>query len=554
MALTSLQIEEARKKYGIQQPVQEDASTSYLSRVTSELKSSFDGLQKTTERGAELMAERKPIQGATMSGLGAVGGFIRGAFSPVTAAISPLIESGLKATGITENEKVQSALLGLDEWAKANPDAAENLKNVFEIAATVTGTRGVTTAAPAVRTAARTAAEIAQETAGKTVDAVAGAVKPIKETMSALAPDITRIPSRIATNIAEKKATEQAVKSLPTEVAQTAARDGVEIADVQFLSKIPATQKEPLRKLADITMKFAKGETKTNPIEVVGQPIVNRIKQLNSAKDVVGKKLGEVAKKLGTVTSDEIVPAITAEFKKIPGLSGVRVTSKGVLDFSRTALATGLTKSDRAAIQKAFTAAIKNGSGASKHKLRQELFEVLGGKKKSLANITDTQEKAFEGIRKGLSNILESKNSAYKTLSKEYATKLQPLADLRKLMKNIPEATEDILDMQAGLLARRLTSNSISGQELKAILKRMDLATKVTGKAKLNVENLQDFYNILNKYYDLAPKTGFQGQIKGAIESSSISEAIMSTTKGLAGETVAVRQKALENLLKEALR
>lgn len=143
---------------------------SYASRVGKELTSSFEGLQKTTERGAELMNEGKGVQGAVMSGLGTVGGVIRGAFSPVTAAISPIIESGLKSSGITENEKVKSTLASLDEWAKANPDAAENLKNVFEIAGTVTGARSVTSAMPAVKTALQTGKNVLTETVGDAID------------------------------------------------------------------------------------------------------------------------------------------------------------------------------------------------------------------------------------------------------------------------------------------------------------------------------------------------------------------------------------------------
>jgi hypothetical protein len=87
-------------------------------------------------------------------------------------------------------------------------------------------------------------------------------------------------------------------------LAQNAANEGIDIADIQELSKIDKTFKEPAKKLLNIVQKFARGETKTNPIEVVGQPIVNRIKQLESARGKVGQKLGEVANKLGVVAQD----------------------------------------------------------------------------------------------------------------------------------------------------------------------------------------------------------------------------------------------------------
>lgn len=378
------------------------------------------------------------------------------------------------------------------------------------------------------------------------------AIKPVADIASSIASGASRIPSRIATNVAEKQATEATIKALPTKIAQGAARDGIDVPDVKFIYELPKTQRAPLKKLADITAKFARGETKTDPIEVVGKPIINRIKQLESEKSVVGKKLGEVSKKLGVVTKEELeTPIFNSLVKSVPGLT----VKDGVLNFKNTTLALKEAASDRKAIQSLFTQSTKWGNGEAKHKMRQAIFEVLGGKKKSLANITDTQEKAYEAIRKGLSDVLDAKNPAYKQLNKEFAIKAQPLADLRKMMKTIPGATEDILDMQAGLLARRLTSTSMSGAQLKGILKRMDEATKVKGKTKLSVENLQDFYNILNKYYDLAPKTGFQGQVKAGVEGATgAMDLITGAVRGVAGETTAVRQKAFEKVLQEALR
>lgn len=126
----------------------------YLSRVGSELGNAFSGLQDTTSRGAELMNEGKPIQGAVMSGLGAAGGFIRGAFSPLTAAVAPTIQKVIKDSGITDNAQVQSVMQGVDKWAKENPDLAKNTQNVIEIATTLIGTKGVTAGFPAVKNTA----------------------------------------------------------------------------------------------------------------------------------------------------------------------------------------------------------------------------------------------------------------------------------------------------------------------------------------------------------------------------------------------------------------
>ncbi|MBP7061636.1 hypothetical protein KBA84_02265 [Patescibacteria group bacterium] len=85
-------------------------------------------------------------------------------------------------------------------------------------------------------------------------------------------------------------------------------------------------------------------------------------------------------------------------------------------------------------------------------------------------------------------------------------------------MKTLPDATEDILDMKGGLLARRLTSNAVSNPQVRQLLRNLD---KVSGgKTTESVESMQDLYNILNKYYNIAGKTGLQGQVTSALDTS----------------------------------
>ena len=112
--------------------------------------------------------------------------------------------------------------------------------------------------------------------------------------------------------------------------------------------------------------------------------------------------------------------------------------------------------------------------------------------------------------------------------------------------------------MNAGLLARRLTSFSKSNPEIRQILRDLDIVNGTVGKTTLNVEKLQDFYNILDKYYDIAGRTGFQGQVTAGVEkaigSGGISRGIDMVEGHVArlfGETDIVKQKALEEILKE---
>lgn len=452
------------------------------------------------------------------------------------------------------------AILAYQDWKGKNPEAAanvESLTNIISVAPVGVGAKaGVNTATDIATGAARTA--------GTAVDAVAGAVKPVVTTAGNIATGVkdigvlaaegaSRIPSRIATNVAEKAATREIINQLPTQIAKTAARDGIDVADVKSIYSIAPEQKPIARNLVKATQDFANGTSKTNPIEVVGKPIVDRIKLLNKERGRIGQKLGEVANSLPSVSSDELVTPVLQRLQSVPGLSGIKLVD-GKLDFTDTVLATSATKSDRAAIQQVFDDAIKAGTGKQKHLLRQELFEVIGGKKNAGKAITETQDKAFDAIRGGLSDVLETKNSTYKNLSSQYREVITPLNDIRKFMKSIGAADEDILNMQAGLLARRLTSNAASNPQIRNILRAMDNASSIKGQSSVSVEFLQDFYNILEKYYDIAGKTGFQGQVtSGVSKVSGVKDFISQSVGDLAGKTPAVQRKALEDALAEAL-
>jgi hypothetical protein len=532
MALTPEQIAEYRQQYSIGTPKVAPQSSSKLGAIkdfgTGIIKGTAEdaiGTSRLLQTVGKGVAEAVTLGKADTSKLG---------FKSLEGEEARQIDELLKSENTVEKAGKLTVFLGGLMTPSGSRKAAGTVVN-----------KGVDIAAGVVD-------DIAPKIEG-VVEVAGNVASGFKSVGGMLVDSASRIPSRIATNVVEKQATREAVQALPTKLAQNAANEGIDIADIQELSKIDKTFKEPAKKLLNIVQKFARGETKTNPIEVVGQPIVNRIKQLESARGKVGQKLGEVANKLGVVAQEELITPVFNKLKSVSGLNGLKLKNNA-LDFSDTVLASDLSKADRSSIQKIFDEAVKWGNGKRKHLLRQELFEVLGGKKRSLSNITDTQEKAFEAIRSGLSDVLESKNGLYKSLSNDYRKIVQPLGDIRKFMKNTAGATEDILDMQAGLLARRLTSNAASNPQIRGLLKALDSATSVKGKAQLSVEKLQDFYNILDRYYDIAGKTGFQGQVKAGVEKAGgIKDAVLGTIKEFAGSTQATRTKALEELLTDLL-
>lgn len=541
--------EEYKKKYGKnaklartskQKPGFVERTKEAAGQGISKIKAGFE--QAGTPRG--------PLQGfeaALKLGAGAV----ETAFSPLTAAVEPIIKPTL-GRGVEKLANKISDIPAVQKFAtskagEATSRAAEDVLNLSEISGAIVGSK------TAIKTPISKVGSAIDRGIDKTLQPIKAATEKLQSTAGPMIQEARRIPSRIATNVAEKQAIQETINKLPTRVAREAAQDGLDIGDIKTIYSIAKEQKAPLKKLATVVKDFSEGKTKVNPIEVVGKPIVNRLKQLETARIKIGSKLGAVAKDLGTVTPKETFYSVYNRLKEVPGLQELQVNNKGILDFRNTVLATAETSSDRAAIQRIFTAALKKGSGEQKHLLRQELFEALGGKKRANLNLTATQEKAYEAIRRGLSDFLESKNPTYKKLSAEYRRVVTPIHEMRKIMRVVGQEYTDVMEMSAGLLARRLTSLAQSNPQIRAILNAMDKATKLPGKTRISVEALQDFYNILEKYYDIAPKTGFQAQVRQGVEKAAggplhyIGEQI----KSFAGETPIVRQRALERILEE---
>lgn len=528
---------------------------------------------KLMERGKTVLSEvtAKPARDILQAGAGTQGteraltgteALLRTAQAPIRAigavggAVGDVIGSGLEAVGADEliGGAVQPVLStspiqkAMDAYKQLPQDTQDVLGSILNTANVPLGGVGASVAKSGLETGVKAVGGVAKAGAGAVADnsLVQGAGTVLKS----MGESAKRIPDRIATNVADKQATELAIKSLPTKTAQTAVGDGVDIIDVKDISNITRTPQ--VNKLIDTVKRFASGDKTVDPIEVVGEPIVQRVKTLADEGEVIGKKLGEASKTIGILTKPELQSGVLTRLQSVNGLSGIKLTPKGLLNFKGTTLESALSKADRQAIQQAYTEATKWGDGIKAHNFRQTLFENLGGKKKSLANITDTQERAFEAIRSGLSDVIETKSPTYKTLSNEYRKIVQPLGQLRKLMKNIdPNSSEDILNMSSGLLARRITSAASSNPQIKQILQALDNAgTK--GTTKESVTQLQDMYNILNKYYDIAPKTGFQNLVKeGVSGSESITGIAKEALKNVAGQSNPVRQKALENLLEE---
>lgn len=555
----------------------------FLSRVGSSIKDSFVKGKEQVQGTGEFEDSIAPVRGVQLAGTMAT--------AIPKAVMSGVIPNSAQewlgeniAEPVGQGFKTVTDLIGssqsLQKFVMNNPEATKIIEETAKVTGALSEAAGGLVATKGMVQSVSSLASSAQKGVGaisnvpnlalpggeQVKSAVSNLFKNTKETAKVVR-DVVRpviqeaktLPGKMRANVAQTRATEATINTLKP-AGQTAVRSGVELADVKTLYNIPKTISPKLKPLVNAVQKFASGKSGTNPIEIVGKPIMGAFKKAQSKASSIGVKLGKVADGLGIVTTKQTFPKVFGQLKKVSGLNGLKVNSKGILDFSNTNLASALSKSDRVAIQKIFKDAIKTGTGKSKHLYRQELFNILGGKKTGLAGLSGTQENAFNAIRKGLSDVLDDLNPSYKTLNTQFAKAMSPIQQLKKMLKTAG-MDDDLANMKAGLLARRLTSFSKSNPEIRQILRDLDKVIGSSSKTALGVEKLQDFYNILDKYYDIAGQTGFQGQVTSGVSKAiggkgGVSKAI-DVVEGqitkVFGETDIVKQRALEAILKEIL-
>lgn len=426
--------------------------------------------------------------------------------------------------------------------AQKNP----NLYKASEITGTALGLADVPVAAG--RAVIKNAPKVIN-TAKEVATSAKGGAEIIKDVLEPVA----RIPGNIKTNLAQKAGDVAEIKTLTSKTAQNAVYGGIDIKDVRQLPDV--VNNSTSRELIDSVKRLAAGDRNADPVAIVGKPLTQAFKDLSLKANTIGADLGKVSKEIGKVDPLSVGDSVLKRLQGVKGLEGLKLNPEGKLDFSETVIANfpESIKNIESVYNKTLATTNQANNGVKLHLYRQGLFEDLGGKKKALANLTSTDENAINAIRGGIGDAIETVSPKYKELSTQYAQLTEPLNKLKKALKAAdPGITEAEMDLTSGLLSRRLTSLASSNPQIRALLNEVGQAT---GNPELRdtIMKSQDLYNILNRYYDIAPQTGYQKLTETAQAGSSAYEAIAGAVKNLAGKTDIVRQKALEDFLNELL-
>jgi hypothetical protein len=378
--------------------------------------------------------------------------------------------------------------------------------------------------------------------------------------LATLPPTISKYPARITTNLAEGAAQREKIAALATDTARRAAVNGVELNDINYIYKTAPKNKAAYTELLEKAKLFDDTrQAVDNPANVIGNQVRTRTTNLQGVVDDLGRQLGEVADGLGDVARVDAEAAVLARLRRVGGMDGLKVADDGTLNFEGTILGASINKSVAESVSKIFAEAVADGSGKSKHLLRQALFEDLGGKR-GVTALTSTEENAVEAIRKGLADVLDATSDEYKLLNFDYATARNPVDELKKLLKASATdvADEDLFDQAASILARRLTATNMSSSRVQKVFNNLDNQLAKHGQAPVgNLYEMQEFYNVLDIYYDIANRTGFRGltgtSAKGALSKGGIADAAFNFLKQTSGVTPAVRKESLERVIREAL-
>lgn len=443
-----------------------------------------------------------------------------------------------------------------EQFASKHPEAAKNLEalvNIGMLAGDVAAVRGV---GSAVKGVAKTTAKTASRAVSSGMEAVGPSVKSaadtasraIGETLGSASRTIGSIPSRVEANVVAAQRAREAIQALPEGTAQRAVINGVAPRDVQLILGLSEDEAKIAKNMVKSAEEYATTRRATDPAKIVGAELEKRISAIAKIGDDANDVLKQYAARLGTQTIDDVVPSVVDKLRSVPGLDGLSIDANGILDFSRTTLASSQNASARKTLQK-IVSELSGKDALQLHNYRKELFEILGGRKKSLAYLTDTEDKAINAIRSGITDSIENVSEGYRLANKSVAEIIDLENQFNSFFKGVGDSAS-IREARGAKLMRRLTSNAPSSDALESLLQKTEEVLAKNGiQFGTDMTTLQEVYNALSRYFDVVKDTSLAGQVRLGAGRGGIIGTATDIAEKVVGKSDAVVQSAIKDLI-----
>lgn len=346
---------------------------------------------------------------------------------------------------------------------------------------------------------------------GREPGVISGITENVRNTVSKAKGSLER--SKI--NVQAQREAREAFESLAPD-SQNAIRKGLLPRDVELIKTGNAAEKQVYKKIVDAAEAYSSNRATTNrPSAILGEEFSKRIQGLSRALDTATDQLDDAVRDLGDVRlqRSETVNTVLERLGNTSGLKGLNINEKGVLDFTNTQLSGTNSAAARKELQKIFDDVVQRADDPQKlHLYRKELFEDLGGKKSSGIKLTGTEEKAVNAMRQGMADAIETVAPKYKEANTRVAKLLDTKKEISKKFGEVAEGGEDIFNVKTSILLRRLTSNAKTGQDMAELIRILEGTLGEYGiRFDTDLVRIQEFLNLLDRYYDIAPDTSLLG-------------------------------------------
>ena len=269
----------------------------YLQRVGTGYKEATEKIGVSVLTGAEKIRKGEVAGGITRSGLGAAAGFGEAVYTPITAVVSPIVKPVVErivSSKAFQESELPGIISGISQWANKNPEAAQNLSDIFSIGGAIAGAK-----APGLQ---RPISEAGRPfvAAGK---AVLRAAETPAERLGGLKTTLFGSPPK---NVGE--VITQADKALkPSEIlAKTEAVTAVPSVKEKWVGISPDIKnriygkQDKLKEYFDVAHARNNLDTVPTPLEHAANSVENAVAKMDDVIEDTGSKIGSFRKKVAT--------------------------------------------------------------------------------------------------------------------------------------------------------------------------------------------------------------------------------------------------------------